>query len=99
MKRRLSAMAVLLMCVTGTAFAGSDIGISLNIGGEVAPGVYGQVHIGDVRPRIIYDNPVIIHPATVVREPLYLHVPPEHVRYWDRYCEHYSRKIQEIKLS
>jgi hypothetical protein len=89
MKRILSTTALFLMCTAGTAFAGTDIGISLNISGEVAPGVYGQVHLGDVHPHMVYENPVIIRPAMVVREPLYLHVPPEHVRYWDRYCEHY----------
>jgi len=56
------------------------------------PGFYGQIDIGHVAPpALIYATPILVaRPAYgYVEQPLYLRVPPEHVRYWSRYCDAY----------
>lgn len=69
-----------------------DLAISVNVAGEVAPGVYGEVNIGNnPAPRLVYAQPVVIVPAPVAVpvEPIYLHVPPGHARHWRRHCHEY----------
>jgi hypothetical protein len=69
------------------ALAGPNVGVSVNIN---QPGVYGRVDVGNVPPpALVYPQPVIIG-RPVVREPLYLYVPPEHQRDWHRYCGRYN---------
>lgn len=68
----------------------ADVGVSISIG---EPGFYGRIDIGDYpRPRVIYAEPMIIHPVPVgVRyQPLYLHVPPGHAKNWRKHCKHYD---------
>ena len=69
-----------------------DLAINVNIAGEVAPGVYGQVNLGNApAPRLVYAQPVVIAPAPVAVpvEPLYLHVPPGHAKHWRHHCQEY----------
>ncbi len=79
------------------ASAASAQGISINatISGQVVPGVYGQVVIGDrPPPPVVYAQPVLIAPPPVALaappEPIYLHVPPGHARNWRRHCAEYD---------
>lgn len=72
----------------GTA-AASDLGIRVLLGGEIAPGIYGEVEIGTDRPRVFYPEPVIIH-SPRRQAPVYLHVPPGHARKWDKHCGRYN---------
>ena len=60
------AAAALLLAAAGTAYAQTYI--NATVGGELAPGVYGRVNIGNAPPPpLIYAEPVIIHrPAVVV---------------------------------
>ena len=67
--------------------------IHLSVGGELSPGVYGQVQFGNAPPPpVLYDEPRIIvrQPPNVVIQPLYLHVPPGHAKNWTRYCSRYD---------
>jgi hypothetical protein len=72
-------------------------GVSVNatITGQVVPGVYGQLMIGDrPPPPVVYAQPVVVEPAPVVVgappvEPIYLHVPPGHARNWRKHCHEY----------
>jgi hypothetical protein len=67
--------------------------INLSIGGEISPGVYGQVQFGNAPPPpVFYPEPRIIvqQPAAVPLEPIYLHVPPAHARNWARHCRKYN---------
>lgn len=78
----------LLLGASGAALA-ADVGVSISIG---EPGFYGRIDIGDYpypRPRLIYPNPIIVHPG-VYYEPLYLRVPPGHAKNWKRYCGRYD---------
>lgn len=70
----------------------SDLGINVIVAGEIQPGVYGQVEIGNApRPRLVYDQPrtVIVERQYVHAQPIYLHVPPGHAMHWDKHCQAY----------
>ena len=75
-----------------SAQAGQPI-INLSVGGEIAPGVYGQVQFGNAPPpAVVYEQPQIVNqqPAGVVVKPIYLHVPPEHAKNWAKHCREYK---------
>lgn len=81
-----------LMLGSLAAHAGQPI-INLSIGGEISPGVYGQVQFDNAPPPpVLYAEPRIIvrQPPNVVVQPLYLHVPPGHAKNWARYCSRYD---------
>lgn len=85
------ATAVSAWLCTAAARAG-DLNIGVILSGEVMPGVYGQVMIGNSPPpALVYAQPVIIErvPVGARPAPVYLHVPPGHVRHWDRHCREY----------
>lgn len=64
--------------------------VSIGLGGEVAPGVYGRVNITNSRPALVYTQPVMIQRADPGCEPVYMHVPPRHAYSWGRYCQRYG---------
>jgi hypothetical protein len=81
-----------LMLSSMFAHAGEPV-INLSIGGEISPGVYGQVQFGNAPPPpVLYDEPRIIvrQPPNVVLQPLYLHVPPGHAKNWSKHCREYN---------
>jgi hypothetical protein len=86
------AAALALSLSAWSAQAAPSVNIIVN--GEVSPGVYGRVEIGNAPPPpIFYPQPVtIIRPAprVVVQEPIYLHVPPGHAKRWSRHCRAYN---------
>ena len=57
-----------------TAFAG-DVGASISVG---QPGFYGRIDVGNVRPDVIYAQPMVIERVYDPAPPLYLRVPPAH---------------------
>ncbi|RZJ15864.1 MAG: hypothetical protein EON50_00205 [Acidovorax sp.] len=91
------AAAALLLAAAGGAQAQTYI--NATVGGELAPGVYGRINIGNAPPPpVLYAEPVIIHrPAVVVpRSPIYLYVPPGHAKNWDKHCARYSACNQPV---
>jgi len=70
------------------AFA-ADVGISIEVG---QPGFYGRIDIGDFpKPSLVFAQPVVIAPVVgVVRQPVYLHVPPGHAKDWGKHCHKYN---------
>src|SRR5258705_9550906 len=60
------------------------------ISGEIQPGVYGHVQIGNAPPPVLYAEPVIIVRERRRYEPVYLHVPPGHAKHWDKHCHKYG---------
>ena len=67
--------------------------INLNIGGEISPGVYGQVQFGNAPPPpVFYPQPMIIvrQRESARLEPIYLHVPPGHAKNWAKHCREYN---------
>ena len=81
-----------LVLASQSARAGQPI-INLSIGGEITPGVYGQVQFGNAPPPpVVYAQPMVISPPppNVVVTPIYLHVPPRHAKHWAKYCRRYN---------
>lgn len=75
-----------------SAYAG-DLGINVILSGEIKPGVYGQVQIGNTpRPAVVYEQPrvIVVDKRYVHEEPIYLHVPPGHAKHWDKHCREYN---------
>ena len=82
------AFAAACAAIAVTSAAG-DVGISINVG---EPGFFGQINIGGIPqpPPLLYPQPVVVsHGPDYVPEPIYLHVPPGHERYWSRHCAEY----------
>jgi hypothetical protein len=81
-------VGLILAAASGLASA-ADVGVSIRIGD---PNFYGVIDIGEAPPpRLIYAQPMIVNqPVVVVREPLYLHVPPGHAKHWDKHCAEYG---------
>jgi hypothetical protein len=87
---RLTLFAGALIVGAGVSHAGG-LDIHVLLSGEVAPGLYGQVNIGDERPPpVVYTQPLLIEPQRDPPAPVYLHVPPGHARNWRRHCHEYN---------
>lgn len=88
MKGFLIAAAIAAATVSTPALA-ADVGVSISIG---QPGFYGQIDIGDFpQPRVIYAQPrIILRGARLDRPPLYLRVPPGHIKNWKKHCREYN---------
>lgn len=90
--------------LTGLALApmqAQAVNISIGVGGEVLPGVYGSVNIDNGRyPALVYSEPLIVSRPSRILAPVYLHVPPGHLKKWGRYCDSYgacSRPVYFVK--
>jgi hypothetical protein len=73
--------------------------VSATVSGELQPGVYGRIDIGNAPPPpLIYSQPLIIQrPAVFVQQqPLYLHVPPGHAKKWSKHCGKYKACGQPV---
>ena len=93
-----------LACAAGAAIA--QVSVNATITGEVVPGVYGHVVIGNrPPPPVVYAQPVVVQPAPVLVgappvEPIYLHVPPGHAKHWRQHCHEYhacNRPVYFVK--
>jgi hypothetical protein len=93
MKRFL--LATVLAAAIVPAFA-ADVGVSISVG---EPGFYGRLDLGNApQPRLIYAEPIVVQRqrVDVVREPVYLHVPPGHERNWRKHCRQYNACGQPV---
>lgn len=81
--------AILIACAAGAASA-SDVNVGVSISGEVAPGVYGRVDIGNARPALVYQQPMVIMREARPVRPVYMHVPPGHAKNWSKHCHRYD---------
>ncbi|HMB60697.1 MAG TPA: hypothetical protein VKN35_12355 [Xanthomonadales bacterium] len=72
----------------------ADVGVSITVG---EPGFYGHIDIGDFpEPRLVYREPIIVERITVSPHPVYLHVPPGHIKHWDQHCHNYGACAQRV---
>ena len=91
-----------LVLASVTSQAGQPV-INLSVGGEISPGVYGEVQFGNAPPPpVLYEQPrVIVHqPDEDQLAPMYLYVPPRHAKNWRRYCREYGacgRRVYFVK--
>jgi hypothetical protein len=72
-----------------------SVSVNATITGEIVPGVYGEVVLGNrPPPRVVYAQPVVAVPVVVAMavpmEPIYLHVPPGHAKNWRKHCHEYN---------
>ena len=74
---------------------------SIVIHGEVKPGVYGRVEFGNAPPPVVlYPQPVVIVEEPRPLPPIYLHVPPGHMKHWGKHCHEYNacnRRVYFVK--
>lgn len=93
MKRFL--MAAALTAASAQAL-GANVAVSVNVG---QPDFYGRIDIGNFpQPQVIYPEPVVMQPvpARVVRQPIYLRVPPGHAKDWRKHCRKYNACAQPV---
>lgn len=89
LRRLLKAALAATLCVAGWAHAQPYVNVT--VGGAVAPGVYGEIAIGNNPvPPVINAQPMIIAPGVPAAAPLYLYVPPEYRADWGHYCRRYD---------
>jgi hypothetical protein len=66
----------------------ANVDVSINIG---QPGYYGPLDIRAFgRPRVIFQEPIVVQRVYSQREPVYLHVPPGHAKHWSKHCAQYN---------
>lgn len=92
---KMAALASLLAlsAFTMSASVAATPYVNATVEGALAPGVYGQINIGNAPPPpLIYAQPIIVQrPAVLVQQPpLYLHVPPGHAKKWSKHCARYN---------
>lgn len=92
-------IAGLALLIGATPALAQDIRVSVS--GEIAPGVYGRVDIGNgPRPPLVSPTPVVVVRQARAPGPVYLHVPPGHARNWAKHCKKYdacSRPVYFVK--
>jgi hypothetical protein len=93
MRNTIPKLLVSLFVFGMTAAHAGNVNVGISVSGELQPGVYGRIDIGNAPPPpVVYAQPVLIAPPPriVHMEPLYLHVPPGHARKWDKFCYKYD---------
>ena len=93
MKRLLCTLMIAAFAAPAVA---NDVGVSVSVG---QPGFYGRIDIGNLPPpRVMYAEPIVVAPAPVgvVRQPIYLRVPPGHARHWSKHCAQYGACGQPV---
>jgi hypothetical protein len=85
------SMATVALAGASSVGRAGDLGIHIILSGEVAPGIYGQVRLGNATPPpLVYAQPMLIEPRAAPPPPVYLHVPPGHARNWRKHCREYN---------
>ncbi len=91
MKLRLLAALLLAAAIVP---ATAQTSVSVQIG---QPGFYGRINIGDYPPpQLIYAQPVIIERQRFEAQPIYLRVPPGHMKNWRKHCAAYNACGQRV---
>ncbi|RSZ59911.1 hypothetical protein HF313_14390 [Massilia atriviolacea] len=85
MKHMIVAIALLGASLSGQA----QTNVSIDIG---QPGFYGRIELGDFgRPPVVYNQPILVERyARAAPEPVYLRVPPGHMKKWSKHCARYD---------
>ena len=98
--------AIALGALLVPAAQAQSVSVNAVISGQVVPGVYGQVVIGNgPPPPVVYAQPVVVQPVPVVvgapaPQAIYLHVPPGHEKHWSQHCHEYhacNRPVYFVK--
>jgi hypothetical protein len=94
MRATIARLSFPLFALGAAGAYGADVDVRVILSGEVQPGVYGRVEIGNAPPPpVLYAKPVVIvrppRPEPVL-VPVYLHVPPGHAKNWKKHCHKYG---------
>lgn len=87
------AWLILTLLLGSLNIEAADLNVGVTVHGEVKPGVYGRIEIGNQPPPpVVYEQPVVVvrERTKVVREPIYLNVPPGHAKNWRKHCRRYN---------
>ena len=90
-------VSIALLLAAGGASAQAYVNATVD--GQIVPGVYGRIQIGNAAPpALIYAEPVIIHrpQVPVQRAPIYMYVPPGHAKNWGKHCARYNACGQPV---
>ncbi|MGZ3236447.1 MAG: hypothetical protein ACXU8A_03635 [Burkholderiaceae bacterium] len=93
MQNTIPRLLVAFFALGITAAYAGNVNVAVSVSGQVQPGVYGRINIGNAPPPpVVYEQPVLIAPPPrpMHMEPLYLHVPPGHARNWNKFCYKYD---------
>jgi hypothetical protein len=83
----LAAMACIALAPQG-AFAQY---INLTIGGQLAPGFYGELAIGNnPLPPVLNPQPLLLEPSAYNAPIAYIYAPAQHINNWRFYCAQYN---------
>ena len=86
--RKALAAFALTLAIAGTAQAQTYANVT--VGGAFAPGVYGQISLGNnPAPPVWNAQPMVVGRPVYGAPVMYLHVPQQEYRDWGRYCGHY----------
>ncbi len=89
-------LIIVALAAATTPAIGSNVGVAVNIG---QPGFYGRLDVGNYpAPQLVYAEPIVIQrvPVGVVRQPVYLRVPPGHAKNWAKHCGKYGACGQPV---
>ena len=90
MKTLLFAAALCAAAVPALA----QTSVSVSIG---QPGFYGRIDVADfAQPQLVYAEPIIIERRRYAPEPIYLRVPPGHMKKWSKHCARYNACGQQV---
>jgi hypothetical protein len=87
----LPVIAMATATLLGSAAHAGDVNVGMSIQFS-QPGVFGRIDIGQYpQPQVVVAQPVIVAPPPAMPppEPIYLWVPLEHRKHWERYCGEY----------
>jgi hypothetical protein len=93
MRNTIPKLFVAAFALSMTAAYANNVNVGVTVSGQLQPGVYGRIDIGNAPPPpVVYEQPVLIMPPPrpVHMEPLYLNVPPGHARNWRKFCYKYD---------
>jgi hypothetical protein len=84
------ALAALVLIGSLTGVAHAQAYANVTVGGAFAPGVYGQISLGNnPPPPVVNVQPIIVGPPVYGAPVMYLHVPQNEYRDWGRHCARY----------
>lgn len=89
-QRRIAACVLSLAAALFSIQAAAQ-DVRVTISGEVLPGVYGRVDMGNrPPPQLVFPRPMLIVKHPNPAGPIYMHVPPGHARNWAKHCRKYN---------
>ena len=96
MRFKLFAMSGAILALSLSSAHANDVNVGVTVAGEISPGVYGRVNIGNTPPPVVYQQPVMIVRQPRPVAPIYMNVPPGHAKKWSKHCHKYNACAQPV---